>query len=390
MDETLLRQVKQLSLETVLPDLRALLSTPTAPLHEGLVGDEVVSRLRRLNNFSIAEDAFGNISATYRGGTRRPPLVLMAHMDHPGFEVLEVAGSGRERRAVLQLTGRGPTTAAVGTTVHTFGPGRTARGTVAEVTDLEDHAYADARMVMRRVRGKVQPGDLAMYNLPPFRQRGNLIHTRAADDLACVGALIALAGVVNGLAPERAHIRLLFTRAEEGGFLGAVAAAANRLLPAKGVFVSLEASSEKAGAALGDGVVVRVGDRLSVFDPHVTGVLAETATALQDALGGPAAFAFQRKLMDKGTCEATALAAYGYRAGALCVPLRNYHNHGPGGRVTAEAIHTDDVLGLVRLLTVLCADTSPLFGKRRSPVRERLDKRYRATSERLRDKSRHR
>ncbi|MBD3243073.1 MAG: hypothetical protein GF331_20955 [Chitinivibrionales bacterium] len=385
MDHALVNAVKRITLESVLAELEAVLSQPTAPLHEGYVRDAVLSRMRQLPRFTVDEDRYGNVTATYRNRTRRPPLVLMAHMDHPGFEVVETTGQGRGRHAVVQLTGRGPTTAAMGTAVQTIGPNRSGRGVVAEVTEIKDHPYADARMVLHRVRGDMQPGDLGMYALPAYRRRGMLVHTRAADDLACVGALLALAAAIDGLAPERTHVRLLFSRAEEGGFLGTIAAAAGRVLPVNAVYLSLEASSEKAGAALGDGVVVRVGDRLSVFDPHITGVLCETARAVQDQLGGAQAFAWQRKLMDGGVCEATALAAYGYRAGALCIPLRNYHNHGPNGRVAPEAVHAGDVLGLVRLLAVLCADTGPLFTRRRSPARARFDQRYRATSRCLRD-----
>jgi len=159
-----------------------------------------------------------------------------------------------------------------------------------------------------------------------------------------------------------------------------------RLLPRKAVFVSLEASSEKAGAPLGAGVVVRVGDRTSVFDPRVTAHMRIMAERLQERFG-PKGLAYQRKLMDGGTCEATVLSAYGYRAGALCIPLRNYHNHGPDGSVATEAIHLDDYLGLVRLIAAVSLDTAPLFGRWREPVRERLDRRNRATKERLADEA---
>lgn len=386
MDKRLPNAVKRISLDKVLADLQAVLSQPTAPLHEGHVRNAVVAHLQALEHFSVTEDPFGNVTGTYRSGARRPPLTLMAHMDHPGFEVLEVSGHGPTRRVVVQLTGRGPTTTAMGTAVQTFGPRRNGKGVIDDVAELDDHPYADARMVLHQIRGDMQPGDFGMYALPAYRRRGMLIHTRAADDLACVGALLSVAKAIDTLAPERVHMRLLFSRAEEGGFLGTVAAAAGRLLPADGIYLSLEASSEKAGAVLGDGVVVRVGDRLSVFEPHITDVLCETAKTLQDELGGPEAFAFQRKLMDGGVCEATALAAYGYRAGALCVPLRNYHNHGPSGRVAPEAIHAGDLLALVRLATALSGDTGPFFGRRRPAVRTRLDARYRATRGRLRER----
>ncbi|MCX7914815.1 MAG: hypothetical protein N3A53_00730, partial [Verrucomicrobiae bacterium] len=58
----------------------------------------------------------------------------------------------------------------------------------------------------------------------------------------------------------------------------------------------------------------------------------------------------QRTLMDGGTCEASALAAWGYRVGGACLPLRCYHNIGRGQRPAVESVAMADLLGLVRLL----------------------------------------
>ena len=105
--------------------------------------------------------------------------------------------------------------------------------------------------------------------------------------------------------------------------------------------VSLETSSERPPARLGDGPIVRVGDKTSVFDATVTAELAATATA--------AGITFQRCLMSGGTCEATAFRLYGVRCGALCVALGNYHNCGPDQRIEAEYVSQSDFEGLVAL-----------------------------------------
>src|SRR6185369_1457970 len=83
--------------------------------------------------------------------------------------------------------------------------------------------------------------------------------------------------------------------------------------------VSLECSSEKSPGAgkMGEGVIIRVGDKTSVFDDSATAALTQAATA--------ARLPFQRCLMSGGTCEATAYQLYGYRCAALCVALGNYH-----------------------------------------------------------------
>ena len=96
---------------------------------------------------------------------------------------------------------------------------------------------------------------------------------------------------------------------------------------------------------MGDGPILRVGDKTSVFDQVVT---AELAAAAEEAK-----ITVQRCLMSGGSCEATAFRLYGVRCGALCVALGNYHNCGPGERIEAEYVSLHDMLGLVDLCTAL-------------------------------------
>ena len=105
--------------------------------------------------------------------------------------------------------------------------------------------------------------------------------------------------------------------------------------------ISLETSAERPPARLGDGPIVRVGDKTSMFDATVTAELTAAATA--------AGIPFQRCLMSGGTCEATPFRLYGVRCGALCVALGNYHNCGPDNRIEAEYVSPSDVEGLVEL-----------------------------------------
>jgi endoglucanase len=326
---------------------------PTAPFHEGYIRKVVVEETNRHGCFTLREDRFGNVTVRYgeqsSRRTKKPPTVFLAHMDHPGFEVVCLSGAGRQRRATLAVLGGGPQETAVGTTVRTFGPQRTGRGVLLERLKRKADGFTRAFMTMRVTGGTVAPGDFAMYDLVPFREEGKLLHTRAADDLAGVAALLALMEFLATERPRACPVWLFFSRAEEGGFFGTLAAARTGTIPRKAVSISLEASSERAGAGMGEGVVVRVGDKASIFTPAITGQLVASAETLRAALGSRR-FAYQRKLMDTGTCEATPLIAYGFRAGALCVPLRNYHNRGPHQTVAPEVIHRDDLTAMVRLM----------------------------------------
>jgi len=109
----------------------------------------------------------------------------------------------------------------------------------------------------------------------------------------------------------------------------------------------LECSRAMPGAESGLGPVIRVGDRMSVFDPRLAAACEESARELQKSQPG---VRFQRRLMDGGACEATAFAAAGYRSLCLALPLGNYHNAGPTG-VEPEFIAEGDFLDCVALLS---------------------------------------
>ena len=154
---------------------------------------------------------------------------------------------------------------------------------------------------------------------------------------------------MDSLVRQQASVRLgvLLTRAEEVGFVGMLAALEAGFLPRRALYINIECSSVAAGAVLGAGPILRVGDRLWVFDPDISSGMA----ALADELASQQpTFRYQRKLMDSGACEATPLMQADYRTGAVALPLGNYHNSGPGAQLAPEYIHLDDANGLVRLL----------------------------------------
>ena len=143
----------------------------------------------------------------------------------------------------------------------------------------------------------------------------------------------------------------LLTRAEEVGLLGAFEAIRLGTVPEDAVVLSLECSKALPEAPQGRGVIIRVGDRLSIFDPAVTAALAAVAAA--------ADIPHTRRLMDGGVCEASAFCAAGYRASGLSIALGNYHNADDAGRASAPStVLADDYLAEVRLLDRLA--TTPL------------------------------
>src|SRR4051812_30165798 len=63
-----------------------LMRCPTAPYHEEIVRAEV-ERICAEQHLDFQRDEFGNLWLRHKMVTGRP-LVLAAHMDHPGFEVV--------------------------------------------------------------------------------------------------------------------------------------------------------------------------------------------------------------------------------------------------------------------------------------------------------------
>ncbi len=357
----------------VLALARDLLSCPTAPFHEGAVIARILARAARGPRLSVRADRDGNLWLARSGVRRSPsPLVLVAHMDHPGFRARASRRRGGAVAVEADFLGGVRPGFFVGARARFFtGDGEI----VARVTAVRrDRASGDLRASLR-ARRPVPEGAFGMWDLPAFRYsppRGGLVESRAVDDLAGVTAALALLEEADRIDPKRrVDVRALFTRGEEVGFVGALAAVDSGALPRRARVVSLEASKAFAHAPQGAGPILRVGDRTSSFDDGLTRWMGRVAAKLAGPRG--TGFAWQRKLMDGGTCEATAFQLHGYRSAALCVPLGNYHNMADDGRIRAESIRLSDLVGLVRLLEglVLHDDDCPAEGAG-DPLRARL------------------
>jgi putative aminopeptidase FrvX len=333
----------------------SVLTLPTAPYHEHRVREFVTEYCRGLG-LRVEWDRVGNVIARYRRGQRGPPLVFVAHMDHPGFEILD----GRH----AEFLGGVPKEVFVGAEVRVFGAGRTSRATVVH---LDEAAWPHRKLVVLRSDHPLRRGEFGMWDVPMFRVRGGLLHATAIDDvLSVVVVLATLAEVARR--KLKTHAWGVFTRAEEVGFHGAVEVARSRKIPKSALVISMEMSRERPWAKIGDGPVVRVGDRMTTFDTAATLVLQEVA---EQCRRQDSTFHYQRCLMDGGSCEATAFAAFGYRAGGLCLPLGNYHNVGKNGKVRAEFVSVNDLEQLTNL-TVAIAGAWKGFGETKNTLRSRV------------------
>jgi endoglucanase len=276
------------------------------------------------------------------------PLVLVAHLDHPGFVVDDHSD---DRVRMTFHGGLGAENALEGSPVAFFRPGEIDPIGRGALLAADATAGRLTGAVAEVLDGDVVAGGMAMWGFAPWSVEDGVITARVCDDLLGVAAILACLDEVARLAPDGVAVWGLLTRAEEVGFLGAIEAIRLGVVPIGASVLSLECSKALPDAPQGGGVIVRVGDRMSIFAPALTESLRAAAVSVARDHDG---FRYQRKLMDGGACEATAFCATGYRASGLAVPLGNYHNaqdSGPG--IAPETVLVDDWLAEVQLLVEL-------------------------------------
>jgi endoglucanase len=362
---------------------RDVLTQPTAPLHEDAIAEVVQRFCRARPALSFIRDRWGNVIVKYRRGPATQPVVFEAHMDHPGFEILADAEHGR---VAAQFLGGVQLDYVKGARARIFCHGNGNRpvgkrkpdGVRGVVMVVDRKKWSTQKHVTLAVDGPVRRGDFGMWDLKPFAVRNGQLHTRACDDL--IGC-VAMLAVLDELARRRvtANVIALFTRAEEIGFMGALTLARDRAIPPSAIVIGVEASKELPAVKMGHGPIIRAGDRTTVFNSDVTFFLTEVALRLK---AKNPKFNFQRALMDGGTCESTVYHQQGYRTGAVCVALGNYHNHGRNGKIRAEYIAVADLQAMVELFVEVAREAGQ-FEEIADSLNQRLSRLYQEAKRRF-------
>ncbi len=325
--------------------LETLCRQPATSYFEDNVSREVE---RMLTDASIPweQDEYGNIIARltrHDASDSMPPrpIALVAHMDHPGFEVIDVDG----QRLTLQMRGRVSDVIyeqQVDLVVHCADGSSCAARTTGQDGDTESRVlYADL----------TEQNDLflpafAVFDLVDCEFRDNTVFARALDDLAGCAATLS---VLETLVAENEPVDVIgvFTRAEEDGLIGARLLAAAGSLLKETLVISVESSRTLPGAEQGNGPVIRVGDAISTFSQSAEEILQAARVTLQRR---DPPIPVQRQLMSGGVCEASVFVAHGYESTGVAFPLAHYHNGFGEDSIQAENIAISDFLGGVELL----------------------------------------
>ena len=355
--------------------LTELCSVPTAPFAEQHVVRYVERFVEARPALKLSRDRFGNLLVELKGTSRGPRWVFTAHMDHPGFV------AQRHPRGRLKAPNRLLSARFHGWVLPEFFECERVRFFNSDGTEVVGEILGYELAVDRKVpatvglrtEATVEPGAPGMWDQGPGRVKGNRFYSRVCDDLA--GAAAALT-MLDKLArkPPKAPVAVLLTRAEEEGFIGAIAASLEpKLLRKSDRIIAIETSAEQPYAPQGNGCIVRIGDKTSVFNSALSFFITQQADALSKK---DKSFKYQRALMPGGTCEATVYDVYGFTAASICVALGNYHNMDRKRRkIAPEYIDLGDWTNMVKLF-VQVAKTGHAFEPGHAALRKRIEKRF--------------
>jgi endoglucanase len=288
-------------------------------------------------------------------------------MDHPGLQITRVSG----KQALARWNGQTPTFDLKGKHVMLWSDtsaGRRGRATIIDGDGRRPRGKNDR--IRLHVPDGTKVGDFGYADLTPLKFRKGKIISKALDNVAgCAAIVAALIHLKKNRLPG--DVLGLFTRAEEVGFHGAFGAIEKKTAPRSRPIIVLECSKELPGAVMGAGPVLRVGDRLRIFDADL---LYSCELAARKISKSHKNFRYQRRLMDGGACEASAFALAGYRAICLGFPLGNYHNIGPRGPAPEFIAHSDFVNGITCLAGFAALGVDPTGSSKQ--LAARLKKRF--------------
>jgi len=334
------------SIDRCMDELAAMSKRKTGPYYESRVAAHVASELN-LMGIDWEIDEVGNILARYDGpeSAGKTPVALVAHMDHPAFEIVDP--QGKQGRLLGNVNPE-----------YFASPIRVLAYPAVPKSPIESEVGCPGVITgCRKVGGETLldlhlEGDcpplpaFGVWDFPDMDIRGDIVHLRAADDpVGCAVILTVLAEAKQR--QTSAKIVGVFTRAEEINFLGSIHIAETVGLPKDAVVVSLETSKAIPGAEIGAGPVIRTGDRRHSFDDDAESLLRVAAAQLQKE---DSAFRSQRQLMNGGTCEGSLYVISGYRTTAMALPLGNYHNMSPETILSPEYISVSDMAAEVEIL----------------------------------------
>ena len=378
-----------------------LLSQPTAPFREQLIAAQAIDFLTR-NGIVHFTDPVGNIVIGVSSATeykrllqkheQEPVRLFMAHMDHPGFHGQRWLS---DKRLLVKWHGGTPVKHVTGATVYLADDnGRFAEGKLSKVKLVKGRWAMDSAEVVLTSALEKKPAVKSVFGSFQFRkpvwQQGKKLYTNAADDLGGVYTILQMARTLSRRKTATPFVGLL-TRGEEVGFVGAIGHFELGWLTKRKREVICHQPRSITHVASQPRLEKARWFAWVIDARYLTPMRSRYCLMWQrKVLPGK----HQKRIMDGGSCEATAATIYGLTTIGITLPLGNYHNQGleggPDCRGQAgpapEFIHIDDLDAELKLCLALMKPGLPWsvpWQKQQQTLIKNLNKYKRFISSRL-------
>ena len=295
-----------------------------------VIRDMIESRPR----LQLSCDSFGNVIIRHRRETSGAPLFFSAHIDHPALVI-----TATENECIFaEYRGGSEAVCEIGAEVLIAGRSGDLR---LRIIGIEQSGTASPLLRLSQ-HEDVAIGDVG--TLTPSRIQF------ACDDMAGVCALIhAMDRVDERNLPS--PIRLVLTRAEEIGMIGAIGACRNGVIPAGSRVIAVDARNERCS----DKLLVSLRDRTGPVSPRLAMECIRQGCEIDDGF--------------ISATEAGVYGAFGFESVAVTYPIDHMHNIN-GKSITQEHLEVEVYKRLVDIIVLLMTNVS------REASRETLSKHF--------------
>ena len=277
--------------------------------YEESVSAIIEELLSKKGDISIKKDRMGNLICNKPGDNSLPKIMIIAHMDEVGFQVMEVDESGN---ATLKTLGNIKTWNVLNQCLSTSDEKKTGIVICDEPEGIKPYEFEKIRLLP--TKGNLQIGDVFGFKSHFIETEKQFVGKAIDNRLSCYLLYDFLSSGIN----NKASIDFVFTVQEEIGMRGA-RVAITELMP--DIIIDLDTSpvGERNSLKLGQGVGIKLSDSIGVSDQTLVSLLEKIAIEKN--------IPFQREVSDCGTSELIITNEHdtGARRVGISIPCQNIH-----------------------------------------------------------------
>lgn len=315
-----------------------ILSQPTAPSKESWIKSKCKTFCIQ-NNINFFDDSFGNLwlNASSVTDINSKKYIFVAHMDHPGI----VIEKSMNNQAIGSWYGGSPQSVkSLPVTLFSDSKQKIKKEGRIIAETLKDNNVNKVLIQLSENVDVTGYGACISTLENGYEIRNHFIVGERLDDLISVCALLEIL-------KNNGNFAVMLTREEEIGLLGAVFDASQQFISKDVIIVSIDVTEPiHSETPLGKGMIIRYGDNQTALGYPLIHNLEEIARSHKD-------IKWQVLGTSEGVAELTSFAKYGYRVGALGIPVLNMHNKSINGDFAREVACLHDLENLTKFLSYL-------------------------------------